>query len=158
MAFLTVTEIQNKFSIKPNLFTSQIGYAIDSAALTIRKGVESDIYDEAYGASVPTDTEELIRQQSVVEAHSYLTMWFLIGNVGVRLASDGFVKQAQDSGSPALNSRIVTNSYLTPKDLEVLRAGYLEQAEAALGEYGTLEIEVEAVVGTQTPMQSLNWF
>ena len=161
MAWLTATEIRDKFNIQSNAHGPQIESAVTSAELIIRRSVSSEIYDEAINGTPPVETAAIIRQLSVIESHAYLTMWFLIGNAGIKLSGDGFIKEAQDSASPAMNSRIVTNQYLTPKDLETLRAGYLDNAKLYMGDYGTIDIGTNEEVVTaeqDLAMSSLQWF
>lgn len=161
MSWLTADQIREKFNIQTNAHGSQIESAITSAALIIQRSVASEIYDEASGDTVPTDSALLLRYSSVVESHAYLSMWFLIGNVGVKLTGDGFVKKAQDAGSVAMSGSIFTNEYLTPKDLETMKDGYLDNAHLYMGTYGTIIIgTTEEVVTAEQDlaMSSLQWF
>lgn len=155
--WLSTADLREKFNIQASRFETQLEAAITSAGLTIQRSVSSTIYDEAVGTAPDPLT---LSYQSVVEAHSYLTMWFLVGNAGNRLSEAGFIKAQQDSASPAINSRIITNSYLTPKEIAEMRAGFLADAKFHLGEYGTIEIEVETVTDSQSSlaMASLQWF
>jgi hypothetical protein len=158
MAWLTTAQFREKFSLAANRFETQIAAASASAALIIQRGVDSDIYAEAINATPPSDPDELIRYSSVVEAHSFLTMWFLVGNVGNKLGDSGFVKQAQDASSPA-TSQTITNQYLTPKDLEFLRKGLFENANLYIGPYGTIDITIDvAEEESSLAISSLKWF
>ncbi len=145
MSWLTSDEIRNKFNIQENAYESQLESASNSAALIIRRGVSDEIYAEATADNAPSDPNDLIRYQSIVESHSFLVMWFLIGNVGNKLGESGFIKSAQDSGSPAYQSNILTNQYLTPKELAEMKADYLNKSKLYMGDYGTIDIEADVV-------------
>lgn len=159
MAWLPTNEIKNKFSIQSNKYDTQIEYASQSAALVLQRGVDAAIYAEAIGTAPTTPAETVLRYNSVVESHSYLTMWFLVGNVGNKLGDTGFIKAAQDSASPAAQ-RIVTNSYLTPEELEIMRENFLMQARFHLGDYGIITVVVSEPATDQQrlDMSSLQWF
>jgi hypothetical protein len=160
MAWLSTIEIRNKFSITSGRYDQQIEYAIASAALVLQRGVDADVYAEALADTPPTDPDELLRYSSVVESHSYLTMWFLVGNVGNKLGETGFIKSQQDAGSPAQNSRVVTNSYLTPAEIADMRSNLLMNARTHLGDYGVITVEViePPTEAQQLSISSLQWF
>jgi hypothetical protein len=150
--WLSATDIRNKFNVAANRFDTQIEAALRSAGLIIQRGVEAATYAEAIASTPPTDPDELQRYNSVVEAHSYLTMWVFVGNASHRLTDGGFIKSQQDSASPAMSSRIVTNSYFSPKDLAEMRKNYLAEAQFWLGPYGTIEIDATPdVVAVTSP-------
>lgn len=159
MAWLSTDEIRAKFSIQTGKYESQLEAAISDAALVLQRGVDSEIFEEAVGGTVPTDADELLRYNSVIQAHSYLTMWFLIGNVGHKLGDVGFIKESQDSASPA-NNRIVTNRYLTPEELKTWRNDLLSNARFNLGDYGVITVMVTEPASEQQAlaMSSLHWF
>jgi hypothetical protein len=160
MAWLDVDGIKEKFSIQSERYIHQIEAASQSAALILRRGMDADIYDEAIATTAPSDVDNLIRYESVIESHSYLTMWFLIGNVGNKLVDAGFVKAAQDAASPAMNGRVITNSYLTPAELAAMKADFLERAKTHLGSYGTIIVDIETVGAAEQSLyiSSLRWF
>lgn len=160
MAWLDTGEIRNKFSIQSQRYDTQIEYASASAALVLQRGVDADIYAEAIAGDAPDDPPELLRYRSVVESHSYLTMWFLVGNVGNKLSQDGFVKSQQDTSSPAQGAKVVTNSYLTPKEIAEMRENFLMQARFHLGDYGIITVEVIEPPTDQMRLNisSLQWF
>jgi superfamily II helicase len=160
MAWLTTSEIRAKFSIQANKYESQIESAIEDAALVIQRGVGSDIYAEAIDDDPPVDAAELLRYKSVTQAHAYLTMWFLVKTVGSKLSEGGFVKAQQDSASPAMNSRVITNSYLTPKEMAEMKDDLLNTARFHLGDYGVITVvEIEpATQQQQLAVSSLQWF
>ena len=149
MAWLGAPEIRAKFNIQSSRFDTQIEAAIVTAALTLQRAVSDAVYAEAVSVTPPAAEPELLRYNSVVESHSYLTAYFLFLSVGSRLSEAGFVKSQQDSASPATGSRVVTNSYLTPKEIRDLRADLLAMAKLHLGEYGTIDIS-----GDPTPLIS----
>lgn len=126
--FLAVASIREKFNIQPNAYESQIEAAIASAKRKLRGWVDADVYMEADGGTAPVDPDELLRYETVIDAHSWLTMFYLSRAVGTRYSGDGVIKQAQDAGSPAMNSRLVTNSYLTPKELAENEQKYYDTA------------------------------
>jgi hypothetical protein len=146
MAWLQTSAIRNKFSIQGNKYDTQIDYASASAALALQRGLDATVFAEAIDDTEPTDSDELLRYQNVVESHSFLTMWFLIGNVGNKLGDVGFIKSAQDSASPAMQSRVITNSYLTPAELEKMKAEFLERAKFYIADYGTISIDAPSSV------------
>lgn len=159
MAWLTSDEIRDKFSIASGKYGGQIDAALRSASLIIRQSVSPEIYAEAESATLPTDAEDLVRAQSVIEAQSFLTMWFLVGNVGNKLGDTGFIKSAQDTASPGMDRALITNQYLTPKELAEMRAGYFEQAQILIRPYGTIDVTDD--IGTPEtgfPVASLSWF
>lgn len=160
MAWLDTDGIREKFNIQSQRYDTQIQGASASAALILRRGMDADIYDEAIGGTAPADVDNLIRYQSVIESHSYLTMWFLIGNVGNKLADSGFIKAVQDAASPAMNGRVITNSYLTPAEIAAMKADFLEKAKSHLGSYGTIIVDVETVGTAEQSLyiSSLRWF
>jgi hypothetical protein len=160
MAWLSAGELRSKFSIQANKYESQLGAAITDAALVIQRGVTSDIYAEAIAADPPDAEPELLRYSSVIQAHSYLAMWFLIGNVGHKLGDTGFIKESQDSASPAVGARIITNRYLTPEELKGWRDSLLASARFNLGDYGVITVEVSEPVTEQQQLgiASLQWF
>lgn len=160
MAWLDTAEIRNKFSIQSQRYDPQIGYASASAALVLQRGMDAEYYTAAVADTPPTDPDELLRYSSIVESHSYLTMWFLVGNVGNKLSADGFVKSQQDASSPAQGSKVITNSYLTPKEIAEMRANYLMNAQFHLGDYGVITVEVTEPVTEQQQLAiaSLKWF
>jgi hypothetical protein len=158
MAWLDADDIRQKFNIASQKYTTQIEAASASAALLIRQSVSSEIYDQAVSGTLPTDDADLIRAQSVIESQSFLTMWFLVGNVGNKLGDAGFIKQAQDTGSPA-NAQTITNQYLTPKELADMRAGFFENAQIAIRPYGSIDVTDDvADAETGLAVSSLNWF
>lgn len=159
MAWLSTSDLRNKFSIQPNKYEPQLESAISDAGLRIRAGVTSDIYTEAVGVDLEDNDANYFRQQSVIQAHAYLTMWYLVGNVGNKLGDTGFIKEAQDSASPAMGSRIITNRYLTPQELKVMRDEYLENARVSLGDYGVITVVIEEPITEQQQlgMSSLPW-
>lgn len=161
MAWLTATEIRDKFNIQSNAHGPQIDAAVDDADLIIRRSVSEEIYNEAVSDTPPVETAAIIRQLSVIQSHKYLTMWVLSGDSGIKLGGDGFIEESQDSASPALNSRIVTNRYLTPEKLQPQKAEWLEKAKFYMGDYGTIDIGTNEEVVTaeqDLAMSSLQWF
>ena len=157
--WLSNAELRGKFHIQSNAFESELSAASADAALIIQRGTDAAIYTEAVGETVPTDPTELLRYNSVVTAHSYLSMWFLVGNAGNKLQDYGFVKQSQDAGSPATTTE-VTNQFLTPKDLADLKSEYLNKAQFYIGDYGEIVVEIDEVTEAEQSfaMSSLQWF
>jgi len=135
--WFSVEQIRQKFSVQSNSYGTQIDSAIGSAARKIRRWVDSAAYAEAAGSTVPTDPEDLLRYETIVDAHAFLTMYYLWKSVGNKLSADGVIKQAQDSASPSMNSRIVTNSYLTPAELDA--QDYYDLAWDAIHPYLVVE-------------------
>lgn len=135
MSFLAAEEIRAKFNIQPNAFGQQIDAALSSAARKIRTWVGATVYDEADNATPPVDADELLRYETVIDAHSWLTMFYLSRAVGTKYSGDGVIKEAQDSASPAMNSRIVTNQYLTPTELAKNEQRYYDTAADIVSPY-----------------------
>jgi len=160
MAWLTAAQIREKFSIQANRYDTQVAAAIADAALVLRRGLTAEVYSEATGSPLLATDDNYVRQQSVIQAHSFLTMWFLVGNVGSKLGDQGFVKEAQDAGSPAMSGKTISNRYLTPKELEEMKADYLNKARFNLGSYGTIDVfgEEVATEEQQLAVASLQWF
>lgn len=147
--FLNVQEIRDKFNIQPNAFASQIESAIQSAARKIRLWVGADAYDEAISETVPVEPEDLLRYETVLDAHSWLTMYYLSLAVGSKYAGDGVVEQAQDAGSPAMQGNVLTNRYLTPEKLAQNEKKYYETARDAVEPY---LVTVDSVTVTATAL------
>jgi hypothetical protein len=140
--FLSVQDIRDKFNLHSKSFEPQIASAILSANRKIRLWVGADVYDAAASETAPTDADELLRAETVADAHSWLTMYYLSRAVGVKYSPDGAIKQQQDNGSPAMGSRIVTNSYLTPEELGRNEQKYYDTAEEIILPYLVAETTV----------------
>jgi hypothetical protein len=137
VAFLTESEIRQKFNIEQNRFSQQITSAIDSARRKIGRWVTADVLAEAVGDTAPTDADALVRYESVLDAHAFLTMYYLAVSVGTKFSADGAVKSQQDAGSPGLNSKMVTNSYLTPAEMAAKKQEYYDEARDIVEPYFT---------------------
>lgn len=137
--FLNADDIRAKFNIQPNAYGSQIDAAIDSAKRKVRVWVGEDVFDEADGETPPVGDDELLRYGTVIDAHSWLTMFYLSRAVGLKYSADGVIKQAQDAGSPAFNTRILTNEYLTPQDLGKREQMYYDTARDTIDPYLLIE-------------------
>lgn len=151
--FLTADEIRAKFNIQSNAFSEQIDSAISSAQRKIRVWVGATFYAEAVDPTPPVDPDELVRYESVIDAHSWLTMYYLSRAVGSKYSGDGVIKQAQDAGSPAFNSQILTNEYLTPDELGKNEKRYYDTAEDIAGPY--LEVLETATIARTALPQSI---
>jgi hypothetical protein len=134
MAWLDPDAIRRKFNIQENAFENQIESASDSAARKIRRWIESTYYAEASGESVPTDPEQLLRYETIVDAHAFLTMYYLAISVGHRLSNQGFIKQAQSSASPG-NGTTLMNQYLTPAEISANKDNYFNEAREIIEPY-----------------------
>lgn len=157
MAFLTTPEFRNKFNIGQNAFAAQITSAAALAALSIREVVDTDVYAEATGAALDADDDNYVRQQKVIQAQAYLTYYFLLSDAGLKLSQDGVVKEAQDAKS--VEGGVITNKYLTPAEIERLKADALDKAKFWLSDYGTLLIGEEISEQMQeTIVSTLKYF
>ena len=140
MAWLTATQIREKFNIAENALANQITQAIASATLVAQASVDADIYAEGAGTALETTDDNYLRQSSVVQAHSFLVWYFLLKNTGVRLTREGALKKFQASSS-AGTDKVHMNEILTPSELKDAIANALDDAKFWLGEYGTILID-----------------
>lgn len=138
MAWLDENQIREKFSIQKGAYSGQIGAASESAARKVRRWVESAVYTEAIAAAAPGDADELQRYETVVDAHAWLTMYYLAMAAGIKLSPDGFLKAAQSASSPA-TSQTITNQYLTPNDLAAKKQEFYDTAWDIIKPYAIVE-------------------
>ena len=140
--WLSVGEIRQKFNIQSNAYASQIESAIGTAGRKISTWLSPGTYLEAIADTAPTDPADLIRYETVIDAHAFLTMYFLVVSAGSKLSGDGFIKQAQDSASVE-GSRTITNQYLTPAEMAANKNDYLSAAKELIEPYKIVETAPE---------------
>lgn len=138
--WLEASEIRQKFNIQQNAYPSQIENAIATAGRKVRLWVDEETYGEAVADEPPVDdddeieAEKILRYETVIDAHAWLTMYYLAKAVGSKLGQDGFVFEAQDSASVE-GSRVITNKYLKPSERSI--SDYWETARELLDPYIT---------------------
>jgi hypothetical protein len=157
--FLEASEIRQKFNIVSNGFSNQIDAALLSAALLIREAIEADIYAEAGGVALESTDDNYLRQQKVVQSHAYLTYYFLLEDAGNKFAADGIIKEAQDSASVE-GGRVITNKYLTPAEINEMKANALAKSNFFLSPYGVITVAdgIITEVAQDTLTTTLAWF
>ena len=143
MAWLDETQIRDKFNIQSKAYSSQIGSASDSAARKIRRWIDAATYTDAIDDTAPVDAEDLLRYETVVDAHAFLTMYYLSMSVGSKLSPDGFIKSAQSSSSP-VQTQTVTNNYLTPAEMAAKKQEYYDAAWDIIEPYAVVAVSEAA--------------
>lgn len=146
MAWLDETQIRNKFNLHTG-HSSQIQSAIESAGRKMRRWISEAHYAEAIGEE-PADADELLRYQTILDAHAFLTMYYLAVSVGSKLAPDGFIKQAQSPSGTGLQS--ATNQYLTPAELAAKKQEYYDMAWDIVEPYADVETAETGAVAAFT--------
>jgi hypothetical protein len=150
MAWLDENQIREKFSIQSQSYSSQIHSAIESAGRKIRRWIATAYYTEAIAAEPPTDEAELLRYETVIDAHAFLTMYYLAMSVGSKLSPDGFIKSAQSSSAPG-TVHTVTNQYLTPAEMAAKKQEYYAEAREILEPYLIADVSDTAISSSSFP-------
>lgn len=120
---VTVQDLKDWFGVS-EIKDSRLDFCIAAANRTLRSWVSDALYN---------DTTNETRTADLTAAEANLAMYHLLLNTGARIRPGGVAKKEQDSGGSVTNS--VVNEYLSPEELQELRAEYFAAAENAAAKY-----------------------
>lgn len=138
-ALIDATKLREYFDINKDINSTRLTPHIGAASRRLKKWVGTDAYADALLEN-PTNAE---RKEDLTNAEAALAMHFALPGINTKVTPSGVVKTSKtDQGT-----NIIT--YLSPKEIDQLKALYLEQAEEIARPYllndGTPEAEFAVV-------------
>lgn len=127
MAIITNSELRAAFLIPESYPDGPIDEAVALASRVVSKFITSAVYDDA----ILEDPVDPIRKTFVRSGELRIAMYYVLG-ASSPLRPSGLVKKEADAG---LGGGTVDTEYLSPKDVDIVRAAYAREALDLLNEY-----------------------
>ena len=124
MPLVTVQNLRDWFAVPSEIKDARLDFVIGAASRTLRSWVTDAVYN---------DTTNVDRAADLQTAEANLAMYHLLLNTGARIRASGVAKKEQDKTGDMQSG--LQHEFLTPEELQELRAEYFAAAEAAALKY-----------------------